>query len=123
MQISGIQSSNNSFGQIKFINNSHWKKTLAPIMDDLVKLTDGFYVDVRPELVGIRKGIANYNNGVAAAVATKVNVVRVSPLKNDNLLYPEISLAVQERRNAENAIIIQDVINAIKKAMSLYKTK
>ena len=123
MRVSNIQSSNNSFGQIKFINNSQWKKTLAPIMDDLVKLTDGFYVDVRPELVGIRNGTANYNNGVAAAVATKVNVVRVSPLKNDHLLYHEISLAVQERKNVGNAIIIQDVINAIKKAMSLYKTK
>ena len=123
MKVSGIQNSNNSFGQIKFINNTHWKKTLEPIMDDLIKLTDGFYVDVRPELVGMRKGIVNYHNGTAAAVAKKVNVVRVSPIKNDNLLYPEISLAVQERKNVGQAIIIQDVINAIKKAMSFYKTK
>ena len=122
MRVSNIQRSNNSFGQIKFINNRGWGKTLEPIMDDLKKLTDGFYVDVRPELVGLRKGVVNYGDGTAA-IATKVNVVRVSPLKNDHLLYPEISLAVQERKNVGNAIIIQDVINAIKKAMSLYKTK
>ena len=122
MKVSGIQNSNNSFGQIKFINNRGWGKTLEPIMDDLKKLTDGFYVDVRPELVGLRKGIVNYGDGTAA-IATKVNLVRVSPMKNDNLLYPEISLAVQERKNAGKAVIIQDVINAIKKGMSFYKTK